>query len=102
MDTGLTDMASPQQVLDDLVELFHADRIDALVRHIFAISPLKRFAPIDMPKREGLDSIFLRRQSDLLAGFAVDYDLFSGNPARRHKIAFNESVEWCAAISIHQ
>jgi hypothetical protein len=104
MDTGLTEMASPQQVLDDLVELFHADRIDALVRHIFPVSLLKRLAPIDVPKREGLDSIFLRRHSDLLAGFAVDYDLFPGNPAGRHKIAFNESVEWirCLLRSINK
>jgi hypothetical protein len=87
-------MASPQQILDDLVELFHADGIDPLVRHMSAVALLKSLTVLDMEKREGLASIFVRRQSDLLAAFAVDCNLLPSSPARRHKEAFGQSIEW--------
>jgi hypothetical protein len=92
--TGFREMPSPQQILDDLVELFHADEADPLVRHISAVSLVKTLALFDMETREALASIFLRRQSDLLAGFAVDCDLLLSSPAREYKEAFAQSIEW--------
>ena len=87
-------MASPQQILDDLVQLFHSDRGEPLVRYIAGVSLVKSLTVLVMEKREQLRPIFFRRQSDLLAGFAVDCDLLPGNPAQRHKEAFGEAVEW--------
>jgi len=87
-------MASPQQTLDELVELFHADGLDPLVRHISAVPLLKNLALFDSARPVGLASLFRRRQSDLLAGFAVDCDLLPGNTTREHREAFGQSVEW--------
>jgi hypothetical protein len=92
--TGLTGTASPQQTLDDLVELFHARGVDPLVRYTSAVPLLKSLALLDMGRPEGLASLFRRRQSDLLAGFAIDCDLLSGRPTREHRDAFDQSVEW--------
>jgi len=89
-----TEMASPQQILDDLVELFHADGVDPLVRYTSAVPLLKSLALLDMGRPEGLASLFRRRQSDLLAGFAIDCDLLPGSPTREHRDAFDQSVEW--------
>jgi hypothetical protein len=75
-----TEMASAQQTLDELVELFHADGLDPFVRHISAVPPLKSLAVFDMGRPEGLASVFTG--GDLLAGFAVECALFPGSPAR--------------------
>jgi hypothetical protein len=86
--TGITEMAFPHQILDDLVDLFRADRIDPLVRHISAAALLKSLTVLDMEKREALASIFVRRQSDLLAAFAVGCNLLPSSPARRAQGSF--------------
>ena len=102
IDTGITEMASPQQMLDDLVELFHADGMDPLVRHMSAVALLKSLTVLDLEKREGLASIFVRRQSDLLAlspSTAMSFRAVQRGGTR--KLLGNLS-SGCAATSIRQ
>lgn len=94
-------MASPQQILDDLVQLFHSDRGEPLVRYIAGVSLVKSLTVIVMEKREQLRPIFFEGNlifwPDLLLT-VICFRAIQRSGIRKHLAKLSSG---CAATSIH-
>lgn len=87
-------MASPQRILDDLVELFHSDEREPVIRHAVAVTLVQSLSRHELVRSETLMPLFRKRQSDLLAVFAGACLLLPQSSAEEYKAAFGQSVEW--------
>ena len=89
-----TRMASPQCILDDLVELFHSDEREPVIRHAVAVTLVQSLSRHEFIRSETLVPLFRKRQSDLLADFAGACDVLPRSSAQEYKAAFGQAIEW--------